>query len=136
MPSITLSTTQLTLLDREMNGLEILMPIQIFIIADEIESKIRLPKLPTNDRYKVICKVIKKIDRAMYQFLPNEYYELINSVEKGIKIQEAEVIRQRLTSVLVSNVKIPILTEYDEEQFIKIVVNRITDAMIEGNKLE
>jgi hypothetical protein len=136
MPCITLSTTQLALLDREMNGLEILMPIQIFTIADEVESKIRLPKLPTNERYRVICKIIKKIDRAMYQCVPNEYYELINFENKGIKIQEAEVIRQRLTQNLVCNVQIPILTEYDEEQFIKIVVDRITDAMVEGKKLQ
>lgn len=136
MPCISLSKTQLALLDRDMNGLEILFPIQIFIIADEIESKIRLPKLPVNERYKVICKIIKRIDRAMYQCLPNEYYELINTEKKGIRINEAEVIRQRLTAVLVENSHIPILTEYDEEKFIRIIVDRITEAMLEGNKLE
>jgi len=136
MPSISLSKTQLALLDRDMNGLEILFPIQIFSIADEIESKIRLPKLPTNERYKVICKIIKRIDRAMYQYIPNEYYELINTEKKGIKIQEVEVIRQRLSAVLIESSHIPILTEYDEEQFIKIIVDRITEAMLEGRKLE
>lgn len=136
MPCISLSKTQLALLDRDMNGLEILFPIQIFIIADEIESKIRLPKLPVNERYKVICKIIKRIDRAMYQCLPNEYYELINTEKKGIRINEAEVIRQRLTAVLVDSSHIPILTEYDEEKFIRIIVDRITEAMLEGNKLE
>lgn len=136
MPCISLSKTQLALLDRDMNGLEILFPIQIFIIADEIESKIRLPKLPVNERYKVICKIIKRIDRAMYQCLPNEYYELINTEKKGIRINEAEVIRQRLTAVLVESSHIPILTEYDEEKFIRIIVDRITEAMLEGNKLE
>ncbi|MGB5989061.1 MAG: hypothetical protein WBG43_04925 [Marinifilaceae bacterium] len=136
MPSISLSKTQLALLDRDMNGLEILFPIQIFSIADEIESKIRLPKLPTNERYKVICKIIKRIDRAMYQYIPNEYYELINTEKKGIKIQEVEVIRQRLSAVLIESSHIPILTEYDEEQFIKIIVDRVTEAMLEGRKLE
>ena len=136
MPSISLSTTQLALLDREMNGLEILRPIQIFTMADEIEEKIRLPKLPANERYKVICKIIKKVDRSMYQCLPNEYYELINSEKKGIKPQEAEVIRQRLTKCLTHSLSIPILTEYDEEQFFSIVTNRITEAMVEGNILE
>lgn len=136
MPSISLSTTQLALLDRDMNGLEILLPIQIFSIADEIEAKIRLPKLPTNERYKVICKIIKKVDRAMYQCLPNEYYDLINIKDKGIKIQEAEVIRQRLIKCLVNAIAIPIITEYDEEQFLSIIANRISEAMVEGRKLE
>ena len=136
MPSISLSTTQLALLDREMNGLEILRPIQIFTMADEIEEKIRLPKLPTKERYKVICKIIKKVDRAMYQCLPNEYYELINTADKGIKVQEAEIIRQRLTKCLTHSLSIPILTEYDEEQFFSIVTNKITEAMVEGNILE
>lgn len=136
MSGISLSTTQLALLDREMNGLEILMPMQIFSIANEIEAQIRLPKLITNDRYKVICKIIKKIDRAMYQCLPNEYYELINHEDKGIKIQEAEIIQQRLIKIITNNVPIPILTEYDEEKFIHIVINKVTDAMIEGNKLK
>jgi len=136
MPSITLSTTQLALLDRDMNGLEILMPIQIFSIADEIESQIRLPKLPKDERYKVICKIIKRIDRAMYQFLPNEYYELINFEDKGIKIQEAEIIRQRLVSNVIEKMPIPILTEFDEEKLIQIVVNKVTESMVEGKKLE
>jgi len=136
MPGITLSTTQLALLDRDMNGLEILMPIQIFSIADEIESQIRLPKLPTNERYKVICKIIKRIDRVMYQFLPNEYYELINFEDKGIKIQEAEIIRQRLVNSVIEKMPIPILTEFDEEKLIQIVVNKITESMTEGKKLE
>lgn len=135
MPSISLSTTQLALLDRDMNGLEILRPIQIFSIADEIEEKIRLPKLPTNERYKVICKIIKKVDRAMYQCLPNEYYELINHENKGIKIQEAEVMKQRLTKCIMHSVSVPILTEYDEEQFFSIITTRITEAMVEGRRL-
>ena len=68
--------------------------------------------------------------------MPNEYYELINTEKKGIRINEAEVIRQRLTAVLVESSHIPILTEYDEEKFIRIIVDRITEAMLEGNKLE
>ena len=136
MPGITLSTTQLALLDRDMNGLEILMPVQIFSIADEIESQIRLPKLPKDERYKVICKIIKRIDRVMYQFLPNEYYELINFEDKGIKIQEAEIIRQRLVSNVIEKIPIPILTEFDEEKLIQIVVNKVTESMVEGKKLE
>lgn len=135
MPGISLTTNQLAILDREMIGLEILMPIQIFTIADEIEAQIRLPKLPTEERYKVICKIIKKIDRTMYQYIPNEYYTLINHKDKGIKAQEAEILRQRLIKTVINNMPIPILTEFDEEKLITIVINKVTSAMIEGNKL-
>jgi len=135
MAIISLNNTQLLLIERDLNGLEILMPMQIFTIAGKIDDQIKFPKLETNEKYKVICKIIKKIDRAMYTILPNEYYDLINIEKKGIENKEAEVMKQRLVNVLCKNVDIPVLTEYDETKFIEIVVNSITQAMIKGNYL-
>jgi len=135
MGIISLNNTQLLLIERDLNGLEILMPMQIFTIAGKIDDQIRFPKLETEEKYKVICKIIKKIDRAMYNVLPNEYYDLINIENKGIENKEAEVIKQRLVDVLSKYIDIPVLTEHDETKFIEIVVKEITQAMMKGNYL-
>ena len=135
MGIISLNNTQLLLIERDLNGLEILMPMQIFTIAGKIDDQIRFPKLETEEKYKVICKIIKKIDRAMYNVLPNEYYDLINIENKGIENKEAEVIKQRLVDVLSKYIDIPVLTEHDETKFIEIVAKEITQAMIKGNYL-
>ncbi len=135
MGIISLNNTQLLLIERDLNGLEILMPMQIFTIAGKIDDQIRFPKLETEEKYKVICKIIKKIDRAMYNVLPNEYYDLINIENKGIENKEAEVIKQRLVDVLRKYIDIPVLTEHDETKFIEIVAKEITQAMIKGNYL-
>lgn len=135
MTGISLTNTQLKLIERDLTGLEILMPIQIFTIANKIDSQIKFPKLEINEIYKVMCKIIKKVDRAMYGVIPNEYYDLINYEKKGINNKDAEVIKQRLINILIEKVDIPVLTEHDEKKFIEIVVGTITNAMIKGNYL-
>ncbi len=135
MAGISLNNTQLKLIERDLTGLEILMPIQIFTIAENINNKVIFPTLETDSKYKVMCKIIKKIDRLMYAIVPNEYYELINTEKKGINNNEAEVIKQRLVTILIKLIDIPVLTEQDEKKFIEIVVGTITTAMIQGNHL-
>ena len=135
MAIITLNNTQLTLIERDLNGLEVLNPSQIFTIASQIEKKITLPQIDVEDNYRVICKIIKKIDRNLYKILPNEYYLLINNKNKGITEKETHLIQERLSEILQKKIQIPFLSKNDEQIFIEFVVISITKAMQVGNKL-
>jgi hypothetical protein len=135
-PSITLTQEQIDKIESEMfEKDDMLSDSEVQLLAQKVNEKINLPFLKEEKEFIVFFKIIKFIDKALYQLLPNEYYGLIKDATDGISREEARIIIKRLTPLVNNVINIPILTEKQEALAIEIVLKLIVNAMVKGNRI-
>jgi len=137
MSEIKLTQSQLAKIKRDMNEqVEMLTDAEVNALAEKVNAAINLPFLKEEKEYVVFVKVIKWVDRKLYELLPNEYYELVKNSTDGISKEEAIQIEERLTPLINNVVNVPVLTERQEAKLIGLILGLIIKAMIKGFKLE
>ncbi len=75
-------------------------------LAQRLNKKINVPIINETGEEKILIKIILQIDTFLYDHLPNEFYDLIRSSDKGIDDNEAKRLVRRLTRL--ANEKIDI----------------------------
>lgn len=114
---------------------EMLTDAQILALANKVNAVINLPILSEEKELIVFCKLIRKVDQAIYQLLPNEYYDMVHNASDGISASDAERMRKRLVPLINKAVDIPFLTEEMEAFVIDLILKVIVDALVKGCKL-
>ena len=136
MSTLTLDAQALENMQADMNAkTSMLTDEQLNALAQKINAAINIPILGEKAELVVFAKIIKLIDVKLYELLPNEYYELINSVNDGISEEEAAMMTQRLSKLLNEKINIPFISEQKEEKLISLVIGYIVGAMVKGVKL-
>ena len=137
MSEIVLTDDQLKQIKKDMNEkTEMLTDAEIMVIAKKVNAAVNFPFLKEEKELKVFVKIIRLVDKKLYQLLPNEYYELVKDATDGISKEEAKRIRKRLTPLINNVINIPVLTENQEAKLIGAVLDLIINAMVSGFKLE
>ena len=137
MSEIKLTQSQLAKIKQDMNEqVEMLTDAEVNALAEKVNAAINLPFLKEEKEYVVFVKVIKWVDRKLYELLSNEYYELVKNSTDGISKEEAIQIEERLTPLINNVVNVPVLTERQEAKLIGLILGLIIKAMIKGFKLE
>ena len=137
MSEITLTQAQLAQIKKDMNEqVEMLTDAEVNGLARKVNASIHFPFLNEEKEFVVFAKAIKRMDKRLYQLLPNEYYKLVKDAHDGISKEEAIKIEERLTPLINNVVNIPVLTEKHEAKLISLVLGLIINAMIKGFKLE
>jgi len=137
MSKIKLTRAQLDQIKKDMTEqVDMLTDAEVNALAQKANQAIDFPFLNEEREFVVFAKVIKWVDRKLYQLLPNEYYELVKDSTDGISKEEAIKIEERLTPLINNVVNIPVLTEKQEAKLIGLVLGLIIRAMIKGFKLE
>jgi hypothetical protein len=132
----TLTKGNLKKIESDMAKVEMLTDAEVNALAQKVNAAINLPILNEEKEFVIFAKIIKWIDRKLYEILPNEYYELINDATDGISKEEAVALEERLTPIINDAVNIPIISEKQEEKLISLVLGIIINAMVKGFKLE
>jgi len=101
---------------------------EIIELAKRLNEKIDVPIIDEIKEEKIFIKIILKIDNFLYDNLPNEFYGLLRSTEKGIDDTEAIQLISRLTKLANNKIDIPILSEKAEEKAIKFVIGIVVNA--------
>lgn len=136
MPS-TLSASQIERIKTDMDKrVEMLTDAEVLALASKLNRVVNVPFVGEANELVVFTKLVRRIDRALYKALPNEYYELVHNAADGISQAEAQAIEERLTPAINRVVDIPFLTERMEAKLIGFVVGIIVNAMVKGFKLE
>ncbi len=137
MSEITLTQSQLTQIRNDMDKkVDMLNDAEINALATKVNSVINLPFLNEEKELMVFGKVVRWVDKQLYQLLPNEYYVLIKDSSDGISKEEAVKIEDRLTPLINNVINIPVLTEAMEAKLIRLILGLIITAMVKGFKLE
>jgi hypothetical protein len=132
-----LTKAQLAQIGQDMNEkVEMLSDAQVNSLAQQANKAINLPFLKEDKELIVFAKVVRLVDKKLYQVLPNEYYELIKDATNGISKEEAVIIEERLTPLINDAINIPVLSEKQEQKLISFILGIIVNAMVKGFKLE
>lgn len=132
----TLTKKNLVQIEKDMDRVEMLTDAEVNALAQKVNTAINLPILNEEKEFVIFAKIIKWIDRKLYEILPNEYYELINDATDGISREEAAALEDRLTPIINKAIDIPIISEKQEEKLISLVLGIIINAMVKGLKLD
>lgn len=101
---------------------------EIIDLAKRLNEKINVPIIDETREEKIFIKIVLKIDNFMYDNLPNEFYGLMRSTEKGIDDTEAIQLISRLTKLANNKINIPFLSEKAEGIAIKFVIGLAVNA--------
>lgn len=97
-------------------------------LAERLNKKIDIPFIRETREEKILIKIILKIDRFLYDNLPNELYDLVRSVDKGISDAEAKRLINRLSKLANKHINIPYVPESMEYVAIRFVIGIIINA--------
>ncbi len=97
-------------------------------LARRLNKKINVPIVKETHEEKIIIKVVKRIDNFLYDHLPNEIYDLVRSLDKGIDDKEAKRLIKRLTVAANDKIDIPYLPEAAEYIAIRFIISIIVNA--------
>lgn len=97
-------------------------------LAIILNEKINVPIISETGEEKIIIKIVIKVDRFLYDHLPNEFYDLIRSMDNGIDDDEAKRLIIRLSKLANKHINIPYLPESVEFIAIRFVIGVIINA--------
>lgn len=121
---------------KDAEGTQMLTDGQVAALAEKLNNEINFPIIGENLEELLLAKIIRRIDRKVYQLLPNEYYSLVKKSSDGISDEDAENIEARMTPLINEKVNLPFLSEEMEEKLIGFVLNSLINAMRKNLKLE
>ncbi len=101
---------------------------EITDLAQRLNKKINVPIIRETGEEKIFIKIILKIDNFLYDNLPNEFYDLVRSVDKGIDKKEAKRLIRRLTRCANDKIDIPYLPEPLEHFALRFVIGIVVKS--------
>ena len=107
-------------------------------LADKLNEKIDIPFFFSEEKEGIIfAKIITKVDTFLYEYLPNEIYATIRTLDDGIvDDEEARKVVVRLSKLANKKIDLPFLPEVVEYLAISFIVNVIVNAMRKGIDLD
>ena len=105
-------------------------------LVGRLNKKIDIPIIGEGKEECILKKVIIKIDDLLYYNLPNEFYDLIRSLDEGIDDEEAKRLIAKLTKLANSNIDIPYIPEAVEAIAIKFVIGVLINSARKKWKFE
>lgn len=97
-------------------------------MAQRLNKKINVPIINETREEKILIKVIIKIDHFLYNNLPNEFYDLVRGIDRGIDDTEAKRLIVRLAKLANQHIDIPYIPEAAEYIAIRFVIGIIINA--------
>lgn len=97
-------------------------------LAVRLNAKINVPFIDETGEERILIKIIFKIDNFLYDHLPNEFYDVIRSSDRGISDKEAKRLVRRLTKLANEKIDIPYIPEVAEKFAIKFVIGLVVRA--------
>lgn len=97
-------------------------------IAAHLNTKINVPIINETKEEKILIKIVMKIDTFLYDHLPNEFYDLVRSLDKGIDDKEAKRLIKRLSKLANKHIDLPYVPEFMEYYAIRFVIAIVVNA--------
>lgn len=97
-------------------------------LAIRLNKKINVPLISETGEEKILIKIVIKIDQFLYNHLPNEFYDLVRSLDKGIDDVEAKRLIISLSNLANTHINIPYVPEKMEYIAIRFIIGIIINA--------
>ena len=110
--------------------------LEVKSLAEKLNKRINVPLIRETREEKILIKIVIKIDVFLYDNLPNEFYDLIRSLDEGIDDDEATRLTNTLTRLANAKIDIPYIPELAEGIAIKFIIRAVVGAARKGFKFE
>ena len=97
-------------------------------LAKRLNGHINVPIIRETTEEKILIKIVIKVDTYLYDNLPNEFYDLLSSLDNGIDDVEAKRLIKRLSKLANEKVDIPYIPEPMEYVAIRFIIAIIINA--------
>jgi len=97
-------------------------------LAQRLNDKIDVPLITEPSEEKILIKIVIKVDTFLYDNLPNELYDMIRSLDKGIDDDEAKRLITRLSTLANKKIDIPYIPETAEYIAIRFIIGVVINA--------
>ena len=97
-------------------------------LAERLNQKVNIPLIGETTEEKILIKVILRVDTFLYDNLPNEIYDLVRSLDKGIEDEEATRLINRLSVLANKKIDIPYIPESAEYIAIRFILGVVINA--------
>lgn len=114
---------------------ELMRDEEIGLIAAAVNRRIDAPFLNEAQEGRILFKVIKRIDQFLWQVLPDELYELYRTAVDGLDGNDADMLKERLVTIINKYVDLPFLSEETEKKLFEFVLGIVCDAIRKGRNL-
>ena len=108
---------------------EMLSDAEIEHLAAKLNKKVDVPFLKEGTEHIILAKIVKKVDRYLYNALPNELYGLIKVATDGLSDNEVEQLTKILSTRANKEVNIKYLPEWVEQEIFEFLIGLIVGAM-------
>ena len=105
-------------------------------IAVLLNSRIDIPWVPESMEASILEHAITLIDSALEGVLPEAFGTLMRDGAQGIDESEARAFGDRLIQTINKRVDLPYLDETQEANFVKMMVDPLVQAMIDGETID
>ncbi len=101
---------------------------EVKALARRLNEKINVPLIGETREEKILIKIVLKVDRFLYDYLPNEIYDLVRSLDRGIDEDEAKRLITRLSILANDKIDIPYIPEAAEYVAIRFIIGVVINA--------
>lgn len=105
-------------------------------VAELLNSRIDIPWVPESMEGSVLEHAIGLIDSALEGVLPDAFAALMRDGSQGIDETEARAFGERLIQAINKKVDLPYFDETQEANFVKLMVDPLVQAMIDGETID
>ena len=109
--------------------IDMLSDAEIEHLAAKLNEKVDVSFLKEGTEYIILAKIVKKVDRYLYNALPNELYGLIKVATDGLSDDEVEQLTKILSTRANNEVNIKYLPEWVEQEIFEFLIGLIVGAM-------
>ena len=128
LTSLTMKEHQ-TIKDDMDKQVDMLSDAEIEHLAAKLNDKVDVPFLKEGTEHIILAKIVKKVDRYLYNALPNELYGLIKVATDGLSDDEVEQLTKILSTRANNEVNIKYLPEWVEQEIFEFLIGLIVGAM-------
>lgn len=135
MRTIQLTEDQWNQIKRDAEGVKLLTNEEVEKIAEKLQKSRNLPFLSEEKEFVVFVKIVRKLDKVLYENLPNEIYTSVRDLEGGLTENELKRLIRSLTKFINDKVDISYLPEIAEKFLIKGFLHIVVGALAKGKSL-
>lgn len=104
-------------------------------VAAVLNTRIDIPWVPEGVEATILEHAIGLVDSALEDVLPEAFGNLMRDGTQGIDEAEARAFGDRLVQAVNKRVDLPYLDEAQEASFVKMMIDPLVKAMIDGETI-
>lgn len=106
------------------------------VVAEVLNARIDIPWVPEEIEGQVLEHALNLVEKALEDVLPQPFINLMRDGSSGIDPAKAREFGERVIAAINQKVNLPYFTEEQEAAFLKMMVDPVVEAMIDGQTIK